>query len=582
MNVFNKVVTVTPRFVFNNMTNYTISIFQTEYTKEKFVFMEKEKNFFHFRKASKEKNLQILIESGPISQIKWRPSGSLEVSTPGDLQFICQSLDAKNIRFFNLSIASKEQYLYMTLEEQEPHQCLLQVENLNEIFPIGITQDKVKDLTFEIPPGSKRPFAWVNPSSSNEVMFWLVMGDEVSNPIFSKFETIDKISKSKVVFKSGNFEEFYVYYNVVVENGARILKISTSEERAIEKLDIVGEWAVDLQLYSLGISIITTKAKNKCELMYFNFSPVRIMAISREHNLTFQLEIKDMIVDNNLVGEPIYPIVICRKRSNSKNKAPAFNFVVSLKNRNRHGVLHIENIQLYFDEMILSLDGLTLNAISEFIRSAGKVYEESNIHDVDYSEYFFMDEEGKKKAKNSLKSWFSLNIPSNKTNYVYLERIQLHALIMILNYNNSMIGSDSYASSFLKSAIGKAIANFELAEIKLRGFEGNHIYGPRSLIINSFEQRYTELIKGAVLEIFFSSGIIGNPNKFFNKFGSGVTDLVEKPINGFLEGPIEGVVGTVHGTASFAMKTVGATFGSLHSITGSIANGLANLSLVLF
>mmetsp|Transcript_28861 Transcript_28861/g.26176 ORF Transcript_28861/g.26176 Transcript_28861/m.26176 type:complete len:274 (+) Transcript_28861:4021-4842(+) len=78
--------------------------------------------------------------------------------------------------------------------------------------------------------------------------------------------------------------------------------------------------------------------------------------------------------------------------------------------------------------------------------------------------------------------------------------------------------------------------------------------------------------------IVFSSGIIGNPVKFFDRVSSGFGDLVEKPVQGFLDGPISGGVGIIAGAGSFVGKTVGATFNSLHSITDSFANGLSSLT----
>lgn len=338
MNIFNKVVTVTPRYIFNNLTNFMISVFQTEYSACKYALMEKEKTIIHFRKPTKEKNIQILIESFDVSQIKWRPSGILEVSSPGDLQFICQSQDGKIVRYFNLSIVPQEQYLCLTLEEQESENCLLQIENLTDLFTIGITQSKVNEIIFAVPPKEKKPFAWINPSALNEVMFWLNLGEDDSNPIFCRFDSLDKNYREKVRFKSGNCEEFFVFFNVSIEKGVKVLKISQSSDMNKEQDLSLREWSIDIQLYSLGISLITTKAMRKCELMYFNFTPVRVLIIAHDITFTMQLEVKNLAVDNNLVGDPLYPLVLCAKTITKQSLAPAINFVITTKNRNRHGV----------------------------------------------------------------------------------------------------------------------------------------------------------------------------------------------------------------------------------------------------
>jgi len=74
---------------------------------------------------------------------------------------------------------------------------------------------------------------------------------------------------------------------------------------------------------------------------------------------------------------------------------------------------------------------------------------------------------------------------------------------------------------------------------------------------------------------------LGNPVKFFDRISNGFNDLVDKPVQGFLEGPIEGGIGIIAGAGSFAAKTVGATFNSLHNIADSLANGLSSLTGVI-
>lgn len=141
--------------------------------------------------------------------------------------------------------------------------------------------------------------------------------------------------------------------------------------------------------------------------------------------------------------------------------------------------------------------------------------------------------------------------------------------------------SGSFIFVFLKKGIGKALANFDRAPLKLKGIELTQVYGTKANVIGTLLQRYKTVSIETIMKIIFSSNIIGNPVKFFDRISNGVSDLIDKPAQGFLEGPIEGGVGIVAGVGSLATQTLGATFQSLHNISDSIASGLSSLAKVM-
>lgn len=74
---------------------------------------------------------------------------------------------------------------------------------------------------------------------------------------------------------------------------------------------------------------------------------------------------------------------------------------------------------------------------------------------------------------------------------------------------------------------------------------------------------YKSSLVNQSLSILGSVNIIGNPIGLFKNIGTGVTDLIEMPRDGFVKGPIEGGVGVVLGAGSLLKKTVSGTFGSV-------------------
>lgn len=65
----------------------------------------------------------------------------------------------------------------------------------------------------------------------------------------------------------------------------------------------------------------------------------------------------------------------------------------------------------------------------------------------------------------------------------------------------------------------------------------------------------------------------------FKNITTGVNDLFEKPIEGFIHGPLEGGLGLLNGALSLVKNTLAGVFNSVNKITGSISSGLAFLCM---
>lgn len=57
-------------------------------------------------------------------------------------------------------------------------------------------------------------------------------------------------------------------------------------------------------------------------------------------------------------------------------------------------------------------------------------------------------------------------------------------------------------------------------------------------------------------------------------------DLFDKPIEGFIKGPIEGGIGITKGVGSLVKNTVSGTSNSAGKISGAIAGGFSTISMV--
>ena len=164
--------------------------------------------------------------------------------------------------------------------------------------------------------------------------------------------------------------------------------------------------------------------------------------------------------------------------------------------------------------------------------------------------------------------------------YIFIQRLTIQPIIANLTFKMSESQNNSRACLLgLKNAAGKAVASFDHTPVKVKGISLSSVYGTKDQIMGNHGLTDTQsLAKEVVMGLIFSSKIIGNPAKFFNKMSKGFNDLVDKPAQGFNQGPIEGGIGIIKGAGSLTAKTFGATFNSVHCIADSLATGLTTLT----
>ena len=130
------------------------------------------------------------------------------------------------------------------------------------------------------------------------------------------------------------------------------------------------------------------------------------------------------------------------------------------------------------------------------------------------------------------------------------------------------------------SALGTALANLDNAPLTLSGIELDNVFDSKAAIMKKIVDKYKNEVTKCIPKLLGSLDIVGNPVGLFTNISSGVVDLVEKPVQGFLQGPLEGGKGLLLGAGSLVKNTVSGAFNSIGKVTGSLASGLSNLTMV--
>jgi len=118
----------------------------------------------------------------------------------------------------------------------------------------------------------------------------------------------------------------------------------------------------------------------------------------------------------------------------------------------------------------------------------------------------------------------------------------------------------------------------ENVPLLLHGGISYNLLGNISQIFNILFEIYKQQILIQFVKLFGGMEILGNPINFLNNIGKGFQDLLTKPGEGLMQGPIEAAKGLADGATSLVKHTVNGTFNSTSKITSGISQGILYLT----
>ena len=129
----------------------------------------------------------------------------------------------------------------------------------------------------------------------------------------------------------------------------------------------------------------------------------------------------------------------------------------------------------------------------------------------------------------------------------------------------------------LITAFGFNMINIDEAPIHLQGINIENCFDSIDGIKSKIIQNYKWNVLRQFYKLLGSADIIGNPVGLFKNISTGLKDMVEKPAEGIVQGPLELGRGIAEGGYSLIAHTIGGALNSVDKVTGAISTGLAFL-----
>ena len=270
----------------------------------------------------------------------------MDISSPGNLDFICQNETLTQDKYFNLLITIQDASLFITLQEQDPSDTSIQIKNNLDEYELLVHQYGVANCSYTVPSQGKIPFAWLQPSLNNVIIVKLsTPAKQTSSEIKCKLKEINK-SLTEIVMLGNT--SVIVSYIVSLSGRSRVVEFFIGQEKE-EAKDEECKFLMRANLPSLGISLISAASNKKYELAYISLTPFLLVVVDKGDTTALQLRIKTIVVDNNSRYDLPYPVIVFPQniKKLKERDLPCLDFIIKIKNKQKESDVKI-NFILFF------------------------------------------------------------------------------------------------------------------------------------------------------------------------------------------------------------------------------------------
>lgn len=95
----------------------------------------------------------------------------------------------------------------------------------------------------------------------------------------------------------------------------------------------------------------------------------------------------------------------------------------------------------------------------------------------------------------------------------------------------------------IAQALGVVLSNIDEAPLNFQGLQLDNCFDTVAGITSKMIKFYKNEGLSQILKLLGSLSVIGNPIGLFNNVSTGVKDLIQRPAQGFTQGPLEAGLG---------------------------------------
>lgn len=601
--IYSKVLQISPRNIIINCLELPLQIRQKGETELLSTVNPGERLPFWWTSTSSPQQIRFKVQNHELD-LDW--SAPVDINNLGTVPIMMQNSQKGTTMPYKYEIKMAQGVQYIFFKEIPEDRPNIIIKNDTKGIHAVAYQMNCKDkLQSKIEPQNEMKFGWIEPDK--EKTLEINLSQDGQNWKFMKVQLAEINNNTRVALKDASGKTKYVNVSVILQKTTKVVKIrdvinlqiEKALEHQISQLNTKNETQVALKFKGLGISLIAPVGEERLEPLYIYFENLTFVYSQNDLMTSYQLQIQYINIDNNCLFETPFPVLLTPTHFKEVKSSSSDNHMINIVLRS-HNASNLE-MQLYdfvgidVKALTLTLDDFQQQVLTKVGETIQKQFEEK-MKPYYLQKYFYVHqltrkEQDEEEASPSLplyeyeedrKQWQMMEPPNSK-NYIYIREMKISPLQVKVSFKTrpkeTMPSVYGLGTNVLLGSLGIAFLNLDEAPLKIAGFKSTYIFNSVEGLTDIIQHHY--VINGAkqALKLVGSLDIIGNPVNLFSNVGTGITDFFDKPIKGFVKGPIEGAKGLGEGTGSLVKNTVAATFTSVSAISGSVASGLSALTM---
>ncbi|CAD8126178.1 unnamed protein product [Paramecium sonneborni] len=508
-----------------------------------------------------------------IEEYDWNWSNYIECNQIGVFYLQLRSLKIQNARkYAQIDINESNGVLFVIISETKHDQTPYRITNQSKMVQITVL-----NLPVILDYKQDCYFAWDDPTKQNKVHLVICPKDSQYQIVEHQLE-IDKISDSKFFVIESQIQNDQSKIIIKLKNKingyTRHAQFKDSNEEELQRYKQHSgksfkenqQFKFNIMISHINLNLIDNHyLQYPLEIINISFYHYEsILLMNKQKKAIFQFILQGFQIDNASQLHPRFPVLLTLLPSNKvKQQFPILNVLVQM-NLQVKQLPQIEKFSLEMNRLSIKINDKIIKKIVNIINRISQRIE---------------NEQQKQEQRLD---WQKCPLPQRLVP-TYFRQITIWPIIIQVTIEwgrkDKEQDMDNPLFKRLLSNIGFQLVSVDEAEIVLKGIQLNDVFDSINGLSTKLTQRYLQDIYKQLPLILGSLAVIGNPTKLLKNIVSGMQDLIERPIEGFTKGPLEGGMGVINGATSLVSQTVSGVFNSVKNVVGTISSGLSKVTL---
>ena len=621
LDLYCNIIEFAPKFIIYNKLKDKL-ILSSKNNNNLLILQPQQREAFYFFGDGENNEIYMSINE---KNIDWDYSYPFSLENQNLITIQLLNSDKTKRKFINISSKLFNISTILTFTEAKINTARVRIDNYSSNISMKVYQEGFQNNEIFLDPCTKSIFSWPSQKSKKILRFNFGFGELSKCPIMISHQTqYEIVPENLIVIKNENdkvickypYEDQIPIYNNYYFGQTIKLTISTDGEKFLIKIfdeentnqkitQKIEEMKFEVDIPKIGLSIISDNTYTKCkgkyfssynriELCYITFENVQIYygteTTEEKYTNKIQVKFKYFEIDNQISPFTNFPIVVIPNYEYGKNKSNSpefFNAVYSSENNLKENFFKILELKFLIQSFYLNLESNLLSAILNLVKNITLNLKTSftELHPL-----FLSDEENAKNhiiinSNYSFPPWFTrIEEPDSEENnnnvfICVLETSPIDIIFSFISENKDKLFHELLLNNPVLRKFSTLISNIEKTNLTLNKDIRYNISGKTNMIVSSIIDTYRQYAILQLMKIGVNIEILGTPVNLIKSLGTGVKDFFQKPAEGMISGPLEGVKGIYDGTKSLVKNTLDGALNTVSKITSGFSKEILMISL---